>query len=58
MGMIISISTRTREYDFYNVPEKVGKAIITLLQECENDNSKIFSAESETQVLFVQESQD
>ena len=49
MGMIISISTRTRDYDFYNVPEKVGKAIITLLQECENDNSKILSTESEPQ---------
>jgi hypothetical protein len=47
MEMTINISTGTRDYEFYNVPEKVGKAIITLLQECENDDSKICSAESE-----------
>ena len=47
MGMMINISTGTKDYEFYDVPDKVGKAIITLLQECENDNSKIVSAESE-----------
>lgn len=45
--MTIDISTGTKHYDFYNVPDKVGKAIISLLQECENDDSKIISAESE-----------
>ena len=33
--------------EFYNVPNKVGKAIIALLHECENDDSEIISAESE-----------
>ena len=43
----ISISIGTKDYEFYNVPEKVGKAVITLLYECEKDDSKICSAESE-----------
>ena len=47
MEITINISMGTKEYEFYNVPEKVGKAIITLLYECENDNSNICSAESE-----------
>ena len=47
MGMTINISTGTKDYEFYDVPEKVAKAIITLLHECENDDSKICSAESE-----------
>ena len=29
--------------EFYNVPNKVGKAIIALLHECENDDSDIVS---------------
>lgn len=47
MGMMINISTETKDYEFYNVPEKVGKAIIILLKECQNDDSRIFSAETE-----------
>lgn len=47
MGMTINISTETKNYEFYYVPEKVGEAIITLLNECENEDSKICSAESE-----------
>ena len=43
----INISMGTKDYEFYDVSEKVGKAIITLLYECENDDSKICSAESE-----------
>lgn len=31
--------------EFYNVPHKVGEAIIALLHECENDDSDIISAE-------------
>jgi hypothetical protein len=45
--MTVVISTRVKDYEFYDVPDKVGKAIITLLQECENDDSKIVSAERE-----------
>ena len=45
--MDIIITDGTKRYEFYNVPEKVVKAIITLLYECENDNSNICSAESE-----------
>lgn len=47
MGMTINISTGTKDYEFYDVPEKVAKAIITLLYECENDDSTIVSAISE-----------
>ena len=47
MDATINISIDTKDYEFYNVPEKVGKAIITLLYECEIDDSKICSAESE-----------
>lgn len=47
METTINISIETRDYEFYNVPEKVANAVITLLCECENDDSKICSAESE-----------
>lgn len=47
MGMTINISTETKDYEFYNIPEKVAKAIITLLHECEKDDSTIVSAISE-----------
>jgi hypothetical protein len=30
--MTVVISTRVKDYEFYDVPDKVGKAIITLLQ--------------------------
>ena len=43
----IIIPIGNTNYEFYNVPDKVAKAIITLLQECENCESKIISAESE-----------
>ncbi len=47
MDATINISIGTKDYEFYNVPEKVGRAVITLLYECESDDSKICSAESE-----------
>lgn len=47
MDATINISMGTKDYEFYYVPEKVAKAIITLLNECENEGSKICSAESE-----------
>lgn len=47
MDATINISMGTKDYEFYNVSEKVAKAIITLLYECENDDSEICSAESE-----------
>ena len=47
MDATINISIGTNDYEFYNVPEKVGKAIITLLYECEKDDSTIVSAISE-----------
>ena len=43
----IIIPIGNTNYEFYNIPNKVIKAIITLLQECENCESKIVSAESE-----------
>ena len=45
--MTIVISAGTKDYEFYDVPDKVGKAIITLLFECEKHDSKIESAERE-----------
>ena len=47
MDATINISIGTKDYEFYNVPEKVAKAIITLLYECEKDDSTIVSAISE-----------
>lgn len=47
MGITINITKGVDDYEFYNVPEKVAKAIITLLQECEKDDSTIVSAISE-----------
>ena len=50
MGATINILIGTKDYELYefcNVPEKVAKAVITLLNECENDDSNICSAESE-----------
>ena len=47
MGMMINITKGTTNYEFYGVPDKIGKAIITLLYECEKDNSSIVSAQSE-----------
>lgn len=49
MGMTINITKGTTNYEFYGVPDKIGKAIITLLDECENDNSSIVSAQSEAE---------
>ena len=43
----INITEGINDYEFYNVPEKVAKAIITLLHECEKDDSTIVSAISE-----------
>lgn len=53
--MTIVISAGTTDYEFYNVPDKVGKAIITLLQECEKDDSKIVSAERERWKMNITE---
>ena len=51
MGITISITEGINDYEFYNVPEKVAKAIITLLHECEKDDSTIVSAISERQKM-------
>ena len=45
--MNISISNGKTSHDFYNVPTKVAKAIITLLEECGNSETEIITAESE-----------
>ena len=45
--MNISISNEKTSHDFYNVPSKVAKAVITLLEECGNDETEIITAESE-----------
>lgn len=47
MEITINITKGNKDYEFYGVPEKVAKAIITLLKECEKDDSAIVSAESE-----------
>jgi len=43
----ITIPVGNKDYEFYNVPDNVAKAIVTLLQECESCESKIVLAESE-----------
>lgn len=43
--MTIEIEHGHKLYEFYDVPIKVGKAIITLLRECENNESKVLSSE-------------
>lgn len=45
--MNISISNGKTSHDFYNVPTKVAKAIIVLLEECGNEETEIITAESE-----------
>lgn len=45
--MNISISNGKTSHDFYNVPPNVAKAVITLLEECGNDETEIITAESE-----------
>lgn len=45
MTIVISDSKTNREY--YNVPDKVAKAVITLLNECGNIDTEIVIAESE-----------
>ena len=42
----INITISDTDYEFYNVPIKVAKAVITILYECENDESDIVSTES------------
>ena len=44
MGMTINITDGIIDREFYDVPEKVAEAIITLLHECENNDSTIVSA--------------
>ena len=45
--MTITISDGKISHDYYEVPNKVAKAIITLLNECGNTETEIVTAESE-----------
>lgn len=45
--MTISVSDGKKSHDYYNVPNKVAKAIIILLEECGNSETEIITAESE-----------
>ncbi len=47
MDATINVSIGNTDYEFYDVPKNVAKAIVTLLHECENEDSDICSAESE-----------
>ena len=47
--MIITISDGIKSHDYYDVPNKVAKALITLLDECGNQETQIITAESEPQ---------
>lgn len=42
--MKIKVIGERTETVFHNVPNKVGKAVITLLQEVENNKSKLISS--------------
>ena len=41
------VSDDGKSHDFYDVPTKVAKAVITLLEECANIETEMISAESE-----------
>ena len=45
----ITISLKCKSYEFYNVPEKIAKAVIAILDECCNPETEMISAESEEQ---------
>lgn len=45
--MTIIISDGKTNHEYYNVSDKVAKAVITLLNECGNDDTVIVTAESE-----------
>lgn len=45
--MTIRIAHKDKVVEFYNVPEKVGNSIETLLHAIEAEKSAIISAESE-----------
>jgi len=47
MGITINVTDGVKDFEFYDVPERVAYAIITLLHECENNDSPIISAISE-----------
>ena len=42
--MNIEISDEKSIYEFNNVPQKVAKAIITILKECANDETGIIDS--------------
>ena len=46
MGMTINITDGILDREFYDVPEEVAEAILTLLHECEKNDSTIVSATS------------
>jgi hypothetical protein len=43
----ICIPYGTTNYEYYNVPDEVIEALITILSECSNIKTKIVAAESE-----------
>ena len=45
--MTIIISDGKTNHEYYDIPTKVGKALITLLYECGNTETEICTAESE-----------
>lgn len=47
--MTITISDENKSHNYYEVPNKVAKALITLLEECGNSETEIIVAESEEQ---------
>ena len=40
--MIVTIKDENKWIDFYEVPDKVAKAIITILKECNSDSEIIY----------------
>jgi hypothetical protein len=43
----IVIPFKNTDYEYYDVPDEVVKAIVIILNECANIETKIMSAESE-----------
>ena len=45
--MTVIISDDKVSHEYYNVPSKVAKALLALLDECGNDETEIIVAESD-----------
>ena len=45
--MKIVVSGKKKAHEYYDVPPKIAKAVIVLLEECGNTDTEIISAEAD-----------